>query len=94
MRELTKDYDLGNIQDRNLSNEHIVKKNDGTHVVRERWSSTLSNNEVKRCRRWFKLRSLKPGKRSCLKCDRQFDSPDISSIKMCDSCKYLVRSMT
>ncbi len=47
-----------------------------------------SLSEIQEFRKTEGLRLLKPGEPECLGCGRKFKSPDVVTIRMCDSCKY------
>lgn len=63
------------------------KKRKELSEFRAERTTSESYYDVKTLRQKFGLRPLKPGKARCLKCDNWFISPDIVTVRRCDSCR-------
>lgn len=66
------------------SQEHRSRYKD----IYELRSAKTQKNEILHLRKTSGLHVIKSGTRPCLKCDRPFESEDLTAIRLCYNCKY------
>lgn len=57
-----------------------------------RSNRTVKRNEVQMLRAGYGMAEIVSGIKTCLKCDKDFFSEDIKSIRMCANCRDLAKT--